>query len=368
MPVTEAWIEKAYRCAIGEESWDVALRPLLAETKAFCVGGVNHTIMPLSVKLHINVDGPVEAERAYVETYVHENPIMDTLCSLSPGKLITGFSRPGNENHEESKFFREYQTSQNIADILWVSIARRPGDFFMLAFPRLPDAGPFTQADIERFEPYVPHLVRAFDVWLKLNMAKAENEWVTSAMDQVANGMITLGPNRTIFYANRAAENFLSSMRMARRQSLKLRFADAAVDQQFQAILDGQSKPGNEPNDNILILRRGAQQAPLLLRVEPVENFNTEAPVPKAVAVIYIVDPNSRILLSLNAFARAYSLTQAETRLLENLVKLGSIVEAAEMASIAESTARTHIRNVYAKTNVNTLGQLLLKAYRAALL
>jgi DNA-binding CsgD family transcriptional regulator len=362
--MTEAWIDSVYRCATGDAPWEVALRPISQEAGTFCIGAVNHTIMPLKANICINVDGPPNLAEAYEQTFVYANPLIDALSALTPGTILTGLSRGDDAHHEGTKFFQDYLAPQNVGDTLWISIARRPGEFFMLAAPRLPQAGVFSQTELENLNTYMPHLTRAFDVWLKLNLYKAENEWVTAAMDQVTNGMITLGPERTIFYANKAAENFLSSMKGAQRKLLKLQFADAALDLQFQSILDALP---NKSQDNILILRRERGQSPLLLRVEPADVSQDGGVVPKAVAVIHIINSDARVLAGLSAFAQSFGLTKAELRLLEKLVETGSVVEAALLATMAESTARTHIKSIYAKMHVQTLGLLLLKVFRATL-
>jgi DNA-binding CsgD family transcriptional regulator len=362
MPMTDAWIDSVYRCATGDAPWEVALRPIMQESGTFCIGAVNHTIMPLTANIVLGIDTPPELSAAYEKTLVHENPLIDVFSGLSPGKFMTGLSRPGEDDKPNT--FKDNLATRGVSDTLWISIAKRPGEFFMLAAPRMPQAGFFNQADLEIIQPYVPHLVRAFDVWLKLNLQKAENEWVTAAMDQVSNGMITLGPERTIFYANRAAESFLASMKVAQRKMLKLQFSDTALDMQFQSILDALP---NTNHDNVLILRRGRGTAPMLLRVEPSGVEQDGSIIPKPVAVIHIIDPDVRALSGLSAFARSYDLTAAETRLLANVVETGSIIDAAQDAGIAESTARTHMKNIYGKMNARSLGHLLLKVFKATL-
>jgi DNA-binding CsgD family transcriptional regulator len=364
MPVTEAWIDSVYRCATGDMPWDVALRPISQEAGTFCIGAVNHTIMPLKASICINVDGPPNLAEAYEQTFVYANPLIDALSALTPGTIMTGLSRGDDAHHEGTKFFQEYLAPQNVGDTLWISLARRPGEFFMLAAPRLPQAGVFNQTELDNLKTYMPHLTRAFEVWLKLNLYKAENEWVTAAMDQVTNGMITLGPQRTIFYANKAAENFLSSMKGAQRKLLKLQFADAALDLQFQSILDALP---NKSQDNILILRRERGQSPLLLRVEPADVPQDGAIIPKAMAVIHIINSDARVLSGLSAFGHSCGLTAAELRLLARLVESGSVIEAAVEAGMAESTARTHVKQIYAKMGVYSLGTLLMKVFKATL-
>jgi DNA-binding CsgD family transcriptional regulator len=362
MPVTEAWIDSVYRCATGDAPWEVAVRPLMQETGTFCCGGVNHTIMPLTADIVIGVDTPPELSAAYEKTLVHENPLIDLFSSLSPGKFMTGLSRPGSEN--EPNTFKEDLATRGVSDTLWISIAKRPGEFFMLPAPRMPQAGFFTKEDLDKVQPYVPHLVRGFEIWLKLNLYKAENEWVSTVMDQVPNGMITLGPERTIFYTNKAAEIFLSSMKGAQRKMLRLHFADTGLDLKFQTILDALPNVGE---DNVLILRRGRGTAPVLLRVEPAGATKGESNLPKAVAVIHIIDPDARVLRGLSALAHSYGLTAAETRVFEKVVETGSVIEAGVEAGVAESTARTHMKSIHGKLETKTLGQLLLKIFKATL-
>jgi hypothetical protein len=88
--MTEAWIDSVYRCATGDVPWEVALRPIVQETQTFCIGALNHTIMPLTASIIINVDGPTDLASSYEQTFVNQNPLIDALSSLTPGNFITG--------------------------------------------------------------------------------------------------------------------------------------------------------------------------------------------------------------------------------------------------------------------------------------
>ncbi|WEX07894.1 helix-turn-helix transcriptional regulator [Chelativorans sp. AA-79] len=57
--------------------------------------------------------------------------------------------------------------------------------------------------------------------------------------------------------------------------------------------------------------------------------------------------------------ARAYCLTQAETRVLASLLSGRTLAETAGALGIAATTARTHLDNIFAKTGVRRQAELM---------
>lgn len=73
----------------------------------------------------------------------------------------------------------------------------------------------------------------------------------------------------------------------------------------------------------------------------------------------YLHDPTSTYKLSLEQLQRYFSFTQAEAKVARSLFKNDNLADTAEEVGISINTARTHLRRIYRKANVNSQAELM---------
>jgi DNA-binding CsgD family transcriptional regulator len=74
---------------------------------------------------------------------------------------------------------------------------------------------------------------------------------------------------------------------------------------------------------------------------------------PQALAAVFISDGGALPFVDLNAIGRSFEYTPAETKLVGELVAGKSLAESANALGIVESTAKTHLHSIFAKSGVN---------------
>ena len=79
----------------------------------------------------------------------------------------------------------------------------------------------------------------------------------------------------------------------------------------------------------------------------------------RAVAIVFIGDPDRKSALPAEVLALLYGLTPAEARLAVALLDGSSLAEIAEMHGIRELTARTQLKQVFQKTGTSRQGELV---------
>jgi DNA-binding CsgD family transcriptional regulator len=213
--------------------------------------------------------------------------------------------------------------------------------------------------------------VRAFNIWLRLHATEAEKGWVTEAFDQVAQGLIIVGEERGILYANKGGEKILAERAHLQRIGFRLRAQDDEIADRLDSLLHLlETGRALDTEEYGIAIPREAGRSPLFLRVQPPlglrpgqRNFG----LPKAVAFLHLVDPDERPMVNLKLFGEVYRLTPAEMRFAEALTRTESIVEAARLTGVSEATARTHTQHIYAKTGAESLAGLLARIYRSAM-
>ncbi len=371
MPLNEQWVHDVYACAAGDLPWEASLRPIVHEMRGTCLGVVKHSIAPVRADVLVRLDVDETAERAYVERYVHQNPVINCLSAMPLGYVTAGSGAVDEKFYLSSSFYNDWQKPSGYADNLGVSLARRQGQFVLLSLPRSFDVGTYSRDELATIYPYVPHLVRAFNIWLRLTATEAESGWVSEAMDQMAQGLIILGEDRVILYANKGGEKLLAANGPLQRVNFRLRVqGDEIADRLDHLIRQFESGEAEDTEEYGLSIPRGHGKSPLFLRVQPplgLRPGQRNLGLPKAVAFLHVVDPDERCIADLKTFSEGYRLTAAEERFVEALARLESIVEAARAVGVSEATARTHMQHIYGKTGSDSFAGLLGKIYRSAL-
>ena len=161
-------IHKIYACATGDAPWDEALRPIMGRLNARCAGVVKHSIAPVKAEVLVGIDVDPGTEQAYVERYVRENPLINCLSAMPLGFVTIGSGVVDERFYTESAFYNDWQKPAGYADNMGISLARRRGEFVLLSLPRDFRQGVYSKEELDAVKPFVQHLVRAFNIWLRL--------------------------------------------------------------------------------------------------------------------------------------------------------------------------------------------------------
>jgi DNA-binding CsgD family transcriptional regulator len=72
-----------------------------------------------------------------------------------------------------------------------------------------------------------------------------------------------------------------------------------------------------------------------------------------AVAAVFVHQASLEVPSSMQTMSKLYGLTPGELRVLAAVVEVGGVSAAAEIVGIAESTVKTHLQRLFAKTGTN---------------
>jgi DNA-binding CsgD family transcriptional regulator len=195
-------------------------------------------------------------------------------------------------------------------------------------------------------------------------MAELEGACDTSldVIDRLPTGVILMDDNGRILEMNRAARQVLSQndglttekdglASATSNQTRELRSGIAAA--ALTARGNGVSAGGS-----FRILRPSGKR-PFALIVMPasVRAFPPDARRPAV--IVFVSDPEVKVLAEPGVLARGYGLTAAESRLAEQLMQGESLVHAAERLGVSHNTARTHLQRIYQKTETTHQGDLI---------
>jgi DNA-binding CsgD family transcriptional regulator len=366
--VDDEIIHKIYGCATGESDWEDALRPIMGLLDAKCLGIVKHSIAPTGAEVLVRIDVDRQTETQYVEEYVHKNPVMNCLSAMPLGYVTCGSGAVDENYFLASSFYNDWQKPAGYADNLGIALARRRGEFVLLSMPRDFNRGIYTPEELNIVKPYVAHLVRAFNIWMRLQAAETGAEWVSEALDQVGKGLIILGEDRVVLYANKSGEKTLLAGELARENFRLVCKVRESVPHMNDILQEFEAGRDDETRAYGFAIPRGNGRPPLYVRVQPplgLKPGQRSFGLPKAVAFLHIIDPEEQAKINTDLFVQGYGLTAAEARLLDAAIQTESVISAATMLDISEATARTHMKHIYAKTGTVSFASLIGQVHRS---
>jgi len=216
----------------------------------------------------------------------------------------------------------------------------------------LPDGVGFDEAARPLLESLTPWLLHAARSTRDHGRQLAATRAIHVAFDRVSIGVVLLDPRGQVTYANRSGASCLeqadvpfyrdvtaSNERVARVQLGLERVLE------HRAVGEASAAAGRS---NVMISRL------------PLEPGHDEGPFGRRVATaIFVGDPAAQSLDSLGAVQKRYGLTPAEARLAALLVSDMSLEEAANRLGVTVGTARTRLKQVFAKTNTHRQASLV---------
>jgi DNA-binding CsgD family transcriptional regulator/PAS domain-containing protein len=186
----------------------------------------------------------------------------------------------------------------------------------------------------------------------------------SEVLNSSPRGMIALSDDGTIEMANTRAEAMLGDRDGLRRQRGKLLINDkktAKVLADHLGNLKNLTGDGLPEMDWNMIARRpsGKPGYQIILGSIKLHEWNIESRASDRIAIVYLHDLADTSRPTTTQMRDFYNLTAAQAKLAGAIYKGQSVGEAAKELNISINTARTHVRNIYAKTGVNTQTELI---------
>jgi len=230
------------------------------------------------------------------------------------------------------------------------------------------DVDAFAVEDKQKLSLILPHISRALGVMLKLRNAEFKLVASYAALDRIGTGVLLVGDDKSILFANRVAKNILAdddglSLRKRGAGSLGHLFSG---DMETQADIDTALSNAIEPMAQAVPhfaqsvrVSRPSGQLPYALQFSSLASNNEFGQGKDAPQVIvFISDPAQEIQVDPELLRKTYGMTPAEIRVAVLLCKEGNIEEAAVKAGVSVSTMKSQLKQVYQKTGVDNRTKL----------
>lgn len=298
--------------------------------------------------------------------YAHRYFAFDPFVQLPLGRVVMLDEMVASDALERSEFYRDYLVPQDAIHHLGVDLRvgadLRAGAHYHVRFracrPR--SAGPFGPSDRALCELLVPHLQAAVDAHAEFALTRTERSVYAQAVDHLTLATLILDHQGRVIHKNDAAREVLAQadgislegdhLALSHREDAEL--FRAAFRRAVAGHWSGQ--PGIV---EVVRVHRWVDQQPLAMVVKPAGPPG-DGGMLGAVAV-FLSTERGITASTAPGIQKLLGLTNRETQLALCLANGRSLQESADDIGVTMSTARAHLRAIFAKTGIDRQSRLV---------
>jgi DNA-binding CsgD family transcriptional regulator len=177
-----------------------------------------------------------------------------------------------------------------------------------------------------------------------------------TAVNQMAIGTLLLDHTGKVIACNQAATTMLGEFDSLSIRDGSLRLSDREQQRKLKHAIEVMLSDPEPDHAEVCSVSGSRLALSFLLRSFPPMSINTDR---QPAVLVYMTAPSARQLPSQQVVGELFGLTATEARLAILLADGSSLLEAAEMMEITESTVRTYSKRIFGKTGVSRQSELV---------
>ena len=259
---------------------------------------------------------------------------------------------PGNP------FYERFVKPQGLVDQLTMVLEFSPTAVATFSLGQHESMPPIDDRQVEIFRVIAPHLRRAVLISDLLETRSIEAASFEAALSAVGSSVLLVDARGQIVYANGRAEAMLRARDPIVSLNGKLELPRELVPGQLDRTIAAAALPGETIGPASGIPTRRHDGSGAIIHVLPLER-RTDRPRTRAVAAIFVAEPDAELNLPLEGLRVLYDLRPAEVKVLQLVASGLSGRAVADALSVSESTAKTHTLRLFDKVGVHTRAELV---------
>jgi len=305
---------------------------------------------------------PAQFRQLYFERYIKLDPCTTGQFFAEIGQPIsTADIIPYNE-FLETRFYQEWARPQGLIDVIMSLLDRSQTSMAFLGIFLHERDGLADHDKRRRMRLIVPHVRRAVLIGKLLDQTTGEAATFADTVDGINASMFLVDADGRIAHANVAGHKMLSEGDMLREVGRRLVSIDPQTDlpmrEAFAAASRGDVNIGTNGIALPLTAANGDHYAAHILPLTAGARRQAGASY-AAVAAVFVNKASLSCPSPPEVIAKSYNLTPTELRVLLSIVEVGGVPEVAEVLGIAESTVKTHLKRLYAKSGARRQADLV---------
>ena len=356
-------IADTYEAALDPGKWQT----VLDHFSSACRGGsgiYTHDPAGSGAKVfafaNINLPDPV-VERFESQGHAMK-PWRAKLATAPEGTLLRLFAMIDEASFQKCAYYNEFMAPRDLY-YSFAGVLRREGRAqVILSLARSRRLGDFAGDEVALTERLLPHLQRAVRMHRRLAGAQLERRALIGGLEGLGIGVVLATADGALLFANGVAELVLRrgdglGARLGRLHAATPALTHALLRCVHDAAQTGAGR-GQNGGGALSLPRRVGGNLHLLICPLPIGAGTVLGPT-SPTAIIFINGSGQKLAARQDDLQVFYDLSTAEAKLVGALLAGMSLGEYAERRSIAMTTAKTQLRNVFAKTGQNRQADLV---------
>jgi DNA-binding CsgD family transcriptional regulator len=299
-------------------------------------------------------------EQLYFSKYVRLDPTTPAQCQTKIGQLVSTVDFIPYCEFVETPFYREWGRPQGLADFLTTPLDKSADSVALFGVFRDEQHGLVDDAMRRRAALITPHIRRAAMIGNVLEIKTAETAAFMEALNGLAAGVFLVDGNGRVVFSNLSGREMLDDGRILCLRNGALTAADpkAALSDVIASAGEGDAALGTR---GIAVPLSFPPQLPWLAHVLPLTS-GARRQVGKnfaAVAAVFVRKTSLEVPSAMESMSKLYGLTSAELRVLAAVSEFGGISAVSDVIGISETTVKTHLRRLFAKTGTERQAALI---------
>jgi DNA-binding CsgD family transcriptional regulator len=300
--------------------------------------------------------------RSYVEKYARLNPMFPGAVFFDVEEVHQIVEVIPRTELCRTRFAIEWMGPQQIVDDMFCIVEKSATSCSLFQVVRRRKDGIVDDDAKHRMALMAPHIRRAVLIGKVIDLKKVEAAALADSLDALTAAMFLVDTSSRIVHANKSGLVMAAEGSVLHASGGRLGAIDPAANQalldSFAAAADGDVAVGRKGIAVPLTTRAGERYVANVLPLT--SGARRKAGISYCAAAIVFVHKATLDLPSPpEAIARAFKLTPTELRVLFAIVEVGGAPEVADALGIAESTVKTHLGRLYAKTGAGRHADLV---------
>ncbi|MEQ1522241.1 MAG: helix-turn-helix transcriptional regulator [Aestuariivirga sp.] len=299
---------------------------------------------------------PQHYHQLYFEKYIKLDPSSTAqFCFELEEPFATADFMPYNE-FLETRFYKEWGKPQQLVDHIAATLDKSAAGMALFGVFRHERHGLANDETRRRMRLVVPHVRRAVLIGRVMEFKSTEVAAFADTLDSLAAGVFLVDVERRVMHANAAGFALIAASDIVQVADGRLSLMDPEFMQALLGVLaagiGADASPAGQTVARALVARDGTRYAANILPLASGLRRRAGATY-KAVAALFIHAATLEPAPPAAVIARTWKLTPTELRVLLAIVEVGGVPDVAVALGIAETTVKTHLSHLYAKTGTH---------------
>jgi DNA-binding CsgD family transcriptional regulator/PAS domain-containing protein len=346
-------IGKIYKAAAGEGRWEEALSSIEETTGS---AGAVIGFVPLSAdQMALNLAGRFTAEQCAIYSSTYQPICRRTQYMIDhPNLGVIYDDLIISESEMDRDPVYDWFGQHGLRYFVGSALPSTSTHHIVWSLQRSREQGHVQAGDIQLFEHISSHLARALRLADSLGTLRSFEALGWSVVESLTHALYALDPAGRLLFANAAARRLLRRNEGIAIVDGRLSVSRPVEQRELDRLIVDAAGAELGVSSGMCRISRPTGGPPFAVSVAPLHPFSGQGVPgdPAAVAVV-VTDPCARQVVEHGLLTNVYGLTDTEARLAEAVAQGHSLDTAAASLGMRVATARTHLKSIFLKLEVN---------------